>query len=125
MSWQDKCSQRMSISLEGDKNLEKKALNEIEMDQYIDRISDQKFMFSEITYADETDIGKPNHNENRIEEAEFFEIITKDGKIRYRSGKNLNDLLSKYGYIKSIRQISQAEYTRLRLKANNLGEDDL
>lgn len=125
MSWQDKCSQRMSISLEGDKNLEKKALNEIEIDQYISRIEDQKFMFSEITYADESDIGKPNYNENRVEEFQFFEIITKDDKIRYRSGKNLDELRSKYKCIRSIRQISQAEYARLRLKANNLGEDDL
>ena len=73
------------------------ALNQIEIDTAIANIADQKYMYSEVTYADEFELPhKLNLGYNRIEEMCFFEILFADGKKLYRYGPSLDYLLKKY-----------------------------
>ena len=128
MSWQEKCSKRLNHSIQSEAEMLNKINSDIAMDKYIsDNSANQKYMYSDVTYADEMEIAfKPNHNENRSYQINFYELILKDGRIRYRSANSIDDLYSKYGDIfKCIRQIKQSDYEILRQQANQLNQDDI
>ena len=104
----------------------KNALTQIEVDEALTNIANQKYMYSEITYADEFELPhKMNLGCNRSEEMCFFEIIFADGKKLYRCGPSLEYLLEKYPNATCFKEIKQQEYSELRLRANQKGEDNL
>lgn len=128
MSWQENCAKRLNHSMQTEADMIDKVNSDIAMDKYIsDNSANQKYMYSDVTYADEMEIAfKPNHNENRSYQISFYELTLKDGRIRYRSANNIDDLYAKYGDIfKSIRQIKQADYDILRQQASQLNQDDI
>lgn len=94
---------------------------DIAMDRYIsDNSANQKYMFSDVVYADELDITfKPNYDENRSFEISFFECVCADNSIEYKMARNIEELFEK-GY-KQIRQIKQNEYDRLREFQSHIG----
>ena len=125
-SWQEKCSNRLKDTIEYD--LEGTLQTNLDIKKYIeDNSFNQKYMFSDVSYADECELGiHPSQDTNRSFYISFYELILKDGRIRYRSATSLEDLYNKYGNIfSSVRQIKQVDYDRLRERANHLGEDDL
>lgn len=128
MMWQEKCSKRLNHSMQSEAEILSNVNSDIAMDKYMsDNSANQKYMYSNVTYADEMEIAfKPNHDENRSYQITFYELILKDGRIRYRSANDIDDLYVKYGDIfKSIRQIKQADYDILRQQANQLNQDDI
>ena len=128
MSWQEECAKRLKHSVQSEEQMIAKIENDIYMDKLIEEMSaNEKYMYSEATYADELDNSfKPNYDENRSYEMCFYELVLKDGRVRYRSANSIDDLYSKYGKIfYSIRQIKQEDYILLREKASHLGQDDI
>ena len=128
MSWQENCAKRLNHSMQTEVDMIDKVNSDIAMDKYIsDNSANQKYMYSDVTYADEMEIAfKPNHNENRSHQLTFYELIKKDGRKRYRSANDIDDLYAKYGDVfKSIRQIKQADYDILRQQASQLNQDDI
>ena len=117
----------MNHQLFGDNEevLMNQALTQIEMDTAITNIADQKYMYSEVTYADEFELPhKLNLGCNRVEEMFFFEILFADGKKLYRCGPSLDYVLEKYPDATMLKQIKQDDYAKLRLKANQKGDDN-
>lgn len=114
MTWQERCSQRLSNSLEGDKNLLSKACSEIEIDDYLSKMKNEQFMFSELTYSDEPDLDDIKLGSNRSSIYLFFKITHLDGKEEVKAVKSFNEILQKYSSFKAIKEISQQEYTEFR-----------
>lgn len=124
-SWEQKCSERAQVSIDADLN--RKAQIEVDRVKFLQRFENRSVaIVSDVIYADElSDIGGINFNSNRAQPALFFEVYTKDNKVRYRSARSDTELFDRYPNIKSIRQISKDSYDELRAKAVRINEDNL
>ena len=121
MSWQENCAKRLNHSMQTEADMIDKVNSDIAMDKYIsDNSANQKYMYSDVVYADELDSTfKINYGENRSFEISFFECVCADGSIEYKIAKSIEELSGKD--YKRIRQIKQDEYDRLREFQSHIG----
>ena len=77
-------------------------------------MKNEQFMFSELTYSDESDLDDVKLGSNRSSMYLFFKITHLDGKEEVKAVKSFNEILQKYSSFRAIKEISQQEYTEFR-----------